>query len=198
MCGRFNVIGDPLSQIVSEQLGIKFSAQNNPDLCPSQQVSTLVKLANDQPELKIGQYNTTWGIKPDWSKKLLINAQAETVTRKSTFKDIFEYQRCLVPCNGWFEWRKEGERKVKYHFSHNQGEPLYMAGMIFLNEKTELVTLTTTANENCINYHRRMPFLVAPSEIGFFLNANSDQLKPLLNKAMPENIKVEQAAIAHK
>ncbi len=58
----------------------------------------------------------SWGIKPSWAKRIIINAQAETVSIKPTFTHSFEKHRVIVPCSGWYEWREEQGKKVKYLF----------------------------------------------------------------------------------
>ncbi|MER2490482.1 SOS response-associated peptidase [Catenovulum sediminis] len=70
MCGRLNVIADPLSQLVSEQLGLNFQTTSNTDLKPTQKVACVIP-QNGQ----FIQKNLSWGIKPQWSKTLLINAK---------------------------------------------------------------------------------------------------------------------------
>jgi putative SOS response-associated peptidase YedK len=87
---------------VSELFNTHYSVEANADLRPSQSVATIVNNGSS-----FQQVNALWGIKPNWSKKLIINAQAETVATKPTFKQAFQSQRFLVPCNGWFEWRTE-------------------------------------------------------------------------------------------
>ncbi|CUS48037.1 MAG: COG2135 family protein of unknown function [Idiomarinaceae bacterium HL-53] len=84
MCGRLNVIENPLCQEVTEQLRLKFEAKTNRDLRPTQLVSTI---AGHQGTLY--QLNTQWGIQPAWAKKLLINAQAEPGSARKT-KYLFQ------------------------------------------------------------------------------------------------------------
>lgn len=94
MCGRFSV-DKGLTPIVSELFNTPFNVKSNFNLSPSQSVATIIKSNSN-----FSQVNALWGIKPNWSKKLIINAQSETVSSKPTFKQAFQYQRCLVPCNG--------------------------------------------------------------------------------------------------
>jgi putative SOS response-associated peptidase YedK len=152
MCGRINVYGEPLSNAVSSALNIDFNAPTNHDLYPTQTVST-VAFKNGMHQL-----DTTWGIKPQWSKKLLINAQSETAAVKQTFKRAFAENRCVVPCSGWYEWSTAaGEGKQKYLFDNLEGSPLYMAGIYYPQAEAspELVTLTTKPTELCAKYHHR-------------------------------------------
>ena len=127
MCGRLNVIGDPLAHWVGDVLGVAFTTQTNRDLRPTQTVDTIATIGSGMSQLA-----TTWGIKPSWAKNLIINAQAETVAGKPTFKQAFSSQRCIVPCTGWYEWRAEGgPGKQQYAFSHADGIPFLMAGIWF-------------------------------------------------------------------
>lgn len=185
MCGRFSV-DKALTPIVSELFNTHYSVENNANLSPSQSVATIVNSGSNYQ-----QVNALWGIKPNWSKKLIINAQAETVATKPTFKQAFQNQRCLVPCNGWFEWRTEEGKKVKYLFEHTNEMPLYMAGILFQHEYTELVTLTTQSNDKCSQYHKRMPALILAKDKDYWFNSPSQELAPLLQHVEDRVIRVK-------
>jgi putative SOS response-associated peptidase YedK len=118
MCGRLNIIDDPFSQYVSEQLGIAFSAKPKAELYPSESIDCVVA----GYDTSLFQLPLSWGVKPSWSKKLIINAQAETVQTKPTFAQAYASHRAIVPCSGWFEWKNdEYGTKLKYLFqSQNQ------------------------------------------------------------------------------
>ncbi|WP_027859668.1 SOS response-associated peptidase [Marinobacterium jannaschii] len=163
MCGRLNVSDAPLSEWVSELLGIRFQAHSNSDLRPTDNVAAVVSL--QQPT----QLDLQWGIKPAWAKRLLINAKAETVAEKITFKAAFAATRCLIPCSGWYEWRIEGEgHKQKYLFTEPSGLPLLMAAVWYPargcpdKEGGQFVSLTRPANPACLPYHHRMPLFIRP------------------------------------
>lgn len=155
MCGRIDVAGDAISEWVSRTLGIQFQAGTNHDMRPTQELAAVVT------DSVVHQQNMTWGIKPAWAKKLLINAQAETVHEKPTFKRAFAERRCIVPCSGWYEWSENSGRKRKYLFAHPEGRPLYIAGIFYPAEHLpEVVTLTTQPTEQCLKYHDRMPLII--------------------------------------
>jgi putative SOS response-associated peptidase YedK len=177
MCGRINVYGEPLSKAVSSALNIDFQTITNNDLCPTQTAST-VTFNNGMHQL-----DTTWGIKPSWSKKLLINAQSETVAVKQTFKRAFANNRCVVPCSGWYEWSSvAGESKQKYLFDNTDGSPLYMAGIYYPQAEAppELVTLTTKPTKQCAQYHHRMPMLIPEDAVEDWLRLPVEKLCGLL------------------
>ena len=187
MCGRFNVV-DKIAPMVSDLFKTQFSVNTNTNFSPSQLASTITG-----SEQGYQQVNAHWGIKPNWSKKIIINAQSETVATKPTFKRAFQHQRCLVPCNGWYELKTEAGKKVKYFFEHVDKVPLYMAGILFQHEMTELVTLTTQPNDKCALYHKRMPVLILTENIDYWFNSSIEQLGPLMNYVSEEVINVQKS-----
>jgi putative SOS response-associated peptidase YedK len=187
MCGRFSVV-ERIAPLVSNLFDTSFKVTANTNFSPSQLAATITTAS-----LGYQQVNANWGIKPSWSKRLIINAQSETVATKPTFKLAFQHQRCLVPCNGWFEWRTEEGKKVKYFFEHADKMPLYMAGILFEHEITELVTLTTAPNVKCGEYHKRMPVLILPEHANYWFNSDNEQVVPLLNHVNEEMINVFNA-----
>jgi putative SOS response-associated peptidase YedK len=194
MCGRLNVIDDPFVQELCEILGIKLNIQTNLDLRPTDKLASIVESNGT-----LVQQDCTWGIKPNWSKSLLINAKSETVAEKATFKQAFKQQRCLVPCAGWYEWRDEGgKRKQKYLFTHKESRPFLMAGIWYLprDEMTlpQLVTLTTDANDQCKEFHHRMPVLIDVADIDFWLNSSEQYLPALMQPSNQQHIDIRQAA----
>ncbi|WP_288739527.1 SOS response-associated peptidase [uncultured Rheinheimera sp.] len=183
MCGRLNVIDDPICIAITEILGIQLRLQTNTDLRPTQKVSTIANIHGSYQQLDLN-----WGIKPQWSKTLLINAQAETAATKPTFKQALAERRCLVPCTGWYEWRDEGRsKKQKYLFSPQQGSLFLMAGIYYpgtSDSPASLVTLTTEPTPQFKNYHHRMPLLIAPENINYWFQAKPNELQPLLSNSV--------------
>jgi len=189
MCGRF-AIDAVLSQRVSDQLGVRFVAPANADVRPTQPVATLA-----DRDGQLAQLDLLWGIQPEWASRPLINAKAETAASKNTFARAFAERRCVVPCSGWYEWRDEGgPAKHKYLFSHAAGEPLFMAGIWFHAQPGEpaprMVILTIRPNVLCGRYHDRMPLLIHPDDLGYWLRATVAQLAPLLGPPPEEAIRV--------
>ncbi len=185
MCGRLNVIDAPLCRVVCERLSINFTTSMNTDLRPTQKVATV---GVSHCELK--QLDLSWGIKPGWAKRIIINAQAETVMVKHTFSQAFEQSRVIVPCTGWYEWREEQGKKVKYLFSQEEGKVLYMAG-IALNQDSKLVTLTTKANQQCSDYHHRMPLFISEDALLSWVTGLPEGAFPLLNNQYLDNLNVK-------
>lgn len=178
MCGRLSVISDPLCQMVSEALGIVFDVPDNNDLRPTQTVGTIAQLGG-----ALSQVNAHWGIKPHWSSRILINATVERVRTAKTFRSAFAQHRCVVPCSGFYEWKKldtQGKRKQKYLFSHSRGKPLYMAGILLGLESTELITLTMPAPERHAGIHDRFPLFVKAEQVERWVGGTLDNASALM------------------
>ncbi len=195
MCGRLDIDDTLLAPAVSRMLGFAFHVTANRDLRPTQTLATLIADAQG-----LRQRSAQWGIQPRWSKRLLINAQSETVMQKPTFRAAFQDRRCLVPCSGWYEWRDEGAaRKQKYRFGHVDDQPLYMAALWYADQSAEqatparIVTLTTASNARCAVYHARMPLLILPEDIPRWFAASSEALQPLMSAVDNELIRVTGA-----
>ncbi|QYJ80466.1 SOS response-associated peptidase [Shewanella acanthi] len=188
MCGRLSIDGLAIADRVSAQIGSRYSPQTNLDLRPTEQISAIV---TDDTQFKV--LTCAWGIKPLWSKTLLINAQSESVREKKTFAKAFSDNRCLIPCSGWYEWRAEGgKKKQKYLFSEQNDAPLYMAGILYeFTDVFQVVTLTTKPTEQCAQYHSRMPLLIPPNDMDFWLRSSINELEPLLMPPVTIPIKIQ-------
>ncbi|QSX36249.1 SOS response-associated peptidase [Shewanella sedimentimangrovi] len=187
MCGRLNVIADPLCQLVSEQLGLDFVTEDKKDLRPTDPVTAI---GVEQGQLR--SWLCRWGIHPQWSKRPLINARVETVNQRSTFADAFANRRMLVPVTGWFEWQQRPGGKQKWLLREAEGRPLYMAAIGFEHEgERRLVTLTTSPTSQCQAIHSRMPLLIPPNECEFFLRGHPDALLPLLQAPVTVELALE-------
>lgn len=192
MCGRF-AIDAVLGKQVSERLGMRFEVPANADVRPTQVVATLADIAG-----RLTQLDTHWGIKPHWAVRPLINAQVETAAGKKTFAKAFAERRCLIPCTGWYEWQDDGgAAKQKYLFTHATGEPLFMAGIWFHAPQDEpvpaMVILTIHPNPLCSQYHDRMPLLIHPDDMDYWLHSPASQLTPLLRPPPDEVIRVSRS-----
>jgi putative SOS response-associated peptidase YedK len=115
-----------------------------------------------------------WGLIPHYSKDgkvKLINAQGETADTKAAFAESFEKRRCLVPIDGFFEWKKIGKRKQPYMIGMADRQPFTLAGLWrdWKDPKTgdwvrTFTIITTEANELVAKIHDRMPVVIAPED----------------------------------
>lgn len=114
---------------------------------------------------------TRWGLVPSWAQDTsignrMINARAETLDQKPSFKHLLSLRRCAVPANGFYEWRREGNRKVPMHIRRRDRQPFTFAGLWDVwrqPEGGELYTftiITTEANSLPRSIHHRMPVIM--------------------------------------
>ena len=115
MCGRYNLITDAQALVdffeVDQSLVDVSAIQPRYNIAPSQNVP-IIKKAGIHRELALAR----WGLVPHWSKEekpkySTINARAETLAEKPTYREPFRKRRCLIPATGFYEWKKEGKAK---------------------------------------------------------------------------------------
>ncbi len=115
-----------------------------------------------------------WGLVPGWAKDLsfaanAINARAESVADKPTFRDAFRRRRCLVPADGYYEWMATGKLKQPYYFTLAAGGAMVFAGLWErrVSPAGEAVEtfgfVTTDASPDVLPVHDRMPVLLDPA-----------------------------------
>ena len=121
MCGRYT-LDKPLKIIEKHfaPLIIKCEHSKRYNIAPGQNIP-VITLQNNQRELRLMR----WGLVPSWAKsiktdKILINARCETVHEKPSFKDSFQKYRCLVPADGFIEWKTEDNKKTTLYFFKNK------------------------------------------------------------------------------
>jgi putative SOS response-associated peptidase YedK len=111
MCGRYSDSQNPKpewnSHFTQPQSDLSFVPRYN--IAPTQAASVVVLESGKLVEKKM-----TWGFLPAWSTTPIINAKQETLTSKPTFKSAFESHRCLVPADGFYEWKKIMGRKCRF------------------------------------------------------------------------------------
>lgn len=101
------------------------------DIAPTQSVPVI----RQHPKGPVRQISTIrWGLIPNWAKDPsiaanTINAKSETAATKPAFRDPFKHRRCLIPANGFYEWKKNGVSKQPYCFEINNGELFGFAGL---------------------------------------------------------------------
>ena len=109
----------------------------------------------------------------------MINARAETVAEKPAYRNAFKQRRCLVPADGFYEWRAEGKRKQPFFIRLKDGSPLAFAGLWERWEKPgaapiqSFTIVVTQANEMMRAIHERMPVILHPSVFDAWLDATT-------------------------
>lgn len=161
MCGRYYVDDETAREIerIVRRLDQRFQLERTGDVYPSQAAAVLAA-----QEEKVAVETMHWGFPGFQGKSLLINARAEGVLEKKTFRESILHRRCVIPARGFYEW---SPKKEKYQFEREDGQRiLYMAGCFREYQGQErFVILTTQANPSVAPVHDRMPLLLEPGEL---------------------------------
>ncbi|KYD15716.1 SOS response-associated peptidase [Geobacillus sp. 44B] len=202
MCGRFSLTVD----IVQLQALFRFvyigTFPPRFNIAPSQEVLTVVQ----ENGIRIGKM-MKWGLVPSWANDpkigwKMINARAETVDEKASFRHALKRRRCLILADGFYEWKKEGAKKIPYRFTLRNGEPFAFAGLWERWDKQgeplyTCTIITTTANELVSTIHERMPVILPPERQEAWLDPrldDSDYVKSLLQPYPAEEMKMYEVS----
>ena len=127
MCGRYRLTQAERFAEMS-QVRLAWNPKPRFNIAPTQNVPVLLDESPDElTELR-------WGLVPFWAKEIkigstLINARAETVKSKPAFREAYQKRRCLVPADGFYEWKKVDGGKIPHHIRMVDGEPFAFAGL---------------------------------------------------------------------
>lgn len=188
MCGRYVLAA-------TEAIAQRFNATNAPanlaphyNVAPTQSMPVVIKQSPNQLVLM------RWGLIPSWAKSgktdySMINARAETLAQKPTFRKLLSFQRCLVPANGFYEWKAGAHGKTPYYI-HLKDDTLFAFAGLYDRWKddqgNELLTytiITTTPNPLMAGIHDRMPVILPKDAEEAWLNPDETEpahLTPLL------------------
>jgi putative SOS response-associated peptidase YedK len=124
-----------------------------------------------------------WGLIPSWAKERkiaasLINARADSVADKPSFRNAFKRRRCLILADGFYEWRKGTTPKQPFHIRKKDGEPFAFAGLweTWSGEQPPVESctiITTDANDAVRPLHDRMPVILEPRDYARWLDLAS-------------------------
>lgn len=183
MCGRFTLVKP--GKIKFHRLGgPTFPLFPRYNIAPSQTVLAIADFGAGAEWSSL-----TWSLVPSWSKdgKGFINARSETLDEKASFSESFRERRCLIPADGFFEWRKAGRAKQPFYFQLRGEGPFAFAGVWdrWNNHGTSVIScaiITTEANELLSPIHDRMPVILQPDAYEAWLDPKTEPaiLKRLL------------------
>ncbi len=162
MCSNFEIKGTP------SQLKCRFELEVQPEIIDKVNLRptnlALIINSNKKPEF------LTWGIpilrSINSSKKVIINARAETLTEKKIFQKIIE-KRCVIPATAWFEWRQQNGYKLKNRISVENSPIFSFAGLI---HKDHFVIITCPPSPSIMHIHNRMPVILTSETEERWLN----------------------------
>jgi len=191
VCGRFTLTASP--EVVERSFGLDETPQLRPrfNIAPGQDVATIHRGESGRSVLALRR----WGLIPFWARDpkigaRLINARAETLDAKPSYREAFRRRRCLVPADGFYEWAAAGRGPRQPHWvARTDGACFAIAGLYERwkspqDEWLETCTLITTdANERLRTIHDRMPVILEPADYALWLDSRlcePERLRALL------------------
>lgn len=182
MCGRFTLFTD------IEEIKDRFDIQGSFDeeyqfsynIAPSQSVLSVI---NDGARNRLGYLR--WGLIPFWAKDekagyKMINARAETIAEKASFRNAYMRKRCLIIADSFYEWKKTPERKIPMRIKLKNHAPFGMAGIWESWKSPKGISvyscsvITTVPNELMTSIHDRMPVILKPEDEKDWLNPTNN------------------------
>lgn len=168
MCGRFTLTADPgVLQEAFPEINIQVPVKPRYNIAPTQPVAVITNL----PELRLGYFH--WGLIPSWAKdpeigSRLINARSETLAEKPSFRSAYRRRRCLIPADGFYEWKVDPGQKAKtpMYIKLKSNLPFAFAGLWELwsspdgSQIYSCTIITTQPNALMENIHNRMPVIL--------------------------------------
>jgi putative SOS response-associated peptidase YedK len=188
MCGRYSIT-TPTEQLIA-RFDTEMSVEALPPRYNAAPTQSLPVILNQEPRrIELLQ----WGLIPHWANdpsigSRMINARAETLTDKPSYREPFQKRRCLVLADGFYEWQKTGSGKTPMRIALKSGEPFAFAGLwaTWKNPQGQLVRsfsiITTKPNALVAPIHDRMPVMLQPEDEALWLDnsAGPNDWKELL------------------
>lgn len=192
MCGRFTLTTP--EELIAEAFGLdgeqpKLAARYN--IAPSQEIAGVIQVS-DRRQLAMFHWGMLAPGEAEREDSLLINARSETVASKPLFREAFRARRCLVPADGFYEWRRAGSRREPFHIRLRSRRPFAFAAL--WNEEKEAASerplrtcaiLTTEPNAVTREVHDRMPVILKPEAYAAWLRTPADTRNDLLGLLQP-------------
>lgn len=176
MCGRYTLTATP------ETIRALFRYAEQPNFPPRYNIAptqpiAVVRLIDGQRHFALMR----WGLLPSWVKDpkkftLLINGRGESAAQKPAFRAAMKRRRCLIPADGFYEWKAIGSRKQPFYIRAKDGAPLAFAGLWETwtgpngEELDTAAIVTTEANKTLAPIHDRMPVVIPPEAFDQWLD----------------------------
>jgi len=169
------------------------------NVAPTQPVP-IVRMVEGRPQFAL----VRWGLIPAWVKdprrfSLLINARVESMNDKPAFRNAMRYRRCLVPADGFYDWKDDGRRRRPYCVRPKDGAPIAFAGLWESwmgpnGEEMETVAIITTpANRELALLHDRMPAIVPPEAFDLWLDCRNVDARTAATLIVPAPVGLLEA-----
>lgn len=169
LCGRFTLYSTEIELEKRFQISLGQPVEKSYNIAPTQMVLGIV---SNQGQRQAVYFQ--WGLVPFWAKdrkigSRMINARAETVHEKPSFRRLLQRKRCLIPSNGFYEWKQVGDGKRPYYIRLQEGALFSFAGLWDIwkqgvQEIHSCTIITTQPNELMKSIHQRMPVIFEPHQ----------------------------------
>lgn len=178
MCGRFAIKSYP------DTIRRLLEYEEHPNFPPRYNIAPTQPIPVIHAEHGVRHFRLMrWGLIPSWVKDpkqfaLLINARLEGIETKPSFRAAMKRRRCLIPADGFYEWKKTGKAKQPYYIHAKDGEPFAFAGLWETwvdrdgGEMDTAAIVTCDANESIAEIHHRMPVIVPPEQFEPWLDCD--------------------------
>ena len=191
MCGRYSFVAS--KEKTQKQLGIKIQGVLQPNYNISPTSMAYIVASNKPTEVQ----RFSWGLIPHWSGDKpqgglnLINARAEGITSKPSFRIPIRQRRCLVLADSFYEWRQYGKQKLPYRIMPKDQSLMAMAGIWDVWERPDrqlvytFAIITTDANADMSALHDRMPVILQGADLQRQWLAEDTDLSTVLGLLQP-------------
>lgn len=186
MCGRFTFTTP--AELVAEAFGLDAVPDLAPryNIAPTQDVA-VVRAEDGRRRLVFLRWGLVTAKTPPGP--LLINVRSESLSTRASFRDALASRRCLIPSDGFYEWRRFGRAREPFHIHRPDGTPLGFAALwspaVGSSGKGSCVILTTDANRTVKTVHSRMPVIVPPEDYALWLDPAVTTEEPLRGLLRP-------------
>jgi putative SOS response-associated peptidase YedK len=200
MCGRYTLTSAPEAIRALFRYAEQPNFPSRYNIAPTQPIA-IVRLVDGKRQFAL----VRWGLLPSWVRdpkafSLIINARGEGIADKPAFRNAIKRRRCLIPADGFYEWKAGAPRKQPYFIHAKSGEPLAFAGLweTWMGPNGEEVDtaaiITTGANETLSPLHDRMPVIISPESFNAWLGkgeieGNTDaKIAEMLIRSAPDDL----------
>ncbi|WP_339287750.1 SOS response-associated peptidase [Paenibacillus sp. FSL E2-0201] len=193
MCGRYTIT------VTMEELMVRYFANDSTiihyapkyNAAPMQQIPAVINTGSSN---KLGELR--WGLVPSWAKddkigSKMINARAESLLEKPSFKRLVSSRRCIIPSDGFYEWKVQGSSKQPMRIVMRDGGIFSMAGLYDIwmdpegNKLSTCTIITTTPNDLMAEIHNRMPVILKPEDETEWLDRGNQDTTSLIKLLKP-------------
>lgn len=181
MCGRFNVVSDPLHRFIEELTGQRIELADRYNIAPTEEIPVLLRSNGDDWQVR----EMRWWLVPSWAdapdqKYAMYNARSENLARSRAFREPFRHRRCIVPASGYYEWRLQDGKKIPYYITPAEADGFAFAGLWDRWQKEERIIdsctiVTTAAPEDMKTIHDRMPVHLTNEQVQTWVASSADE-----------------------